>query len=193
MFDVLALYGSPRKAGNSEVLLDAVLHGVEASGGRIKRVRLAELNIHPCIGCGGCDKTGVCVVDDEMTGLYELILQADRIILASPIYFYGITAQAKAFVDRNQALWNRKRLLKASGQLLGKSGRKGYLVSVAATKGSRVFEGAVLTMKYGYDAMDASYGGDFLVKGVESRGEIKKDLKTLAEAENFGMTIITGL
>jgi multimeric flavodoxin WrbA len=193
MTDVLALFSSPRKSGNSEVLLESVLQGVESSGGQVKRVRLAELNIHSCIGCGGCDKTGICVVEDDMTSLYDLIIQADRIILASPIYFYGITAQAKAFVDRNQALWNRKRLLKESGQRLGMPDRKGYLVSVAATHGSRVFEGAVLTMKYVYDAMDVSYGGDFLVKGVEDRGEMKKDLKTLAEAEKFGRAIMVGV
>ncbi|MBU0729487.1 MAG: flavodoxin family protein [Proteobacteria bacterium] len=179
---VLAILGSPRKGGNSEILLNAVLDGVKAQGGNAEIIRLSDLRISPCIGCGGCDKTGKCVVDDDMQPLYDKIIAAKRIILASPIYFYGITAQAKAFVDRTQALWSRKRLLKKKGDWLDDPERKGFLVSVAATKGERVFEGAILTMRYAYDAMGMEYGGEMLVKGVDSRGEMKKNEKVLDEA-----------
>src|SRR3989338_3003385 len=87
---VLALSGSPRKKGNTETLLHAVLKGVEAAGGEVELFRLYDLRIQPCIGCGGCDKTGECVLEDDMQELYPKILAAQRVILASPIYFYGI-------------------------------------------------------------------------------------------------------
>jgi multimeric flavodoxin WrbA len=183
---VLAFNGSPRKRGNTEALLAAVLRGVEQAGGRTESIRLCELSIQPCIGCGGCDTTGKCVVDDDMTGLYEKIRAAKRVILASPIYFYNITAQAKAFVDRTQALWSWKRLMAEKGEWREETERKGFFVSVAATRGARVFEGAILTMKYAFDAMGMAYGGDFLVKGIDRRGEMAEAVEKLKEAEAFG-------
>lgn len=183
---VLALSGSPRRKGNTETLLRAVLRGAEAAGGEIEVVRLYDLRIQPCIGCGGCDKTGECVLEDDMQELYPKILAAQRVILASPIYFYGITAQAKAFVDRCQALWNRKRLQKEKGEWRKDLSRKGFLLAVSATHGEKVFDGAILTARYAFDAMGMEYGGDFLVKGMEGRGDMAKDQATLARAEQAG-------
>jgi multimeric flavodoxin WrbA len=183
---VLALSGSPRKKGNTETLLRAVLKGVTAAGGEVELIRLYDLRIQPCIGCGGCDKTGECVLEDDMQELYPKILAAPRVILASPIYFYGITAQAKAFVDRCQALWNRKRLEIEKGEWRQDPNRKGFLVAVAATHGEKVFDGAILTAKYGFDAMGLSYGGEFVVKGMDSRGDMAQDEATLARAEQAG-------
>ena len=121
-----------------------------------------------------------------MTPIYEKIISADKIILASPIFFYGITAQAKAFIDRTQALWNRKRLQMKEGKWVENPGRKGFFISIAATRGANVFTGAVLTMKYGYDAMDMQYAGDFLVSGPDKRGDMAKSDKKLAEAKEAG-------
>ncbi|MFO7606175.1 MAG: flavodoxin family protein [Desulfurivibrionaceae bacterium] len=186
MSDVLIFLGSPRKNGNSEVLTRAICRGIEKGGGSYEIVRLAALEFSPCIGCGGCDKTGHCVLEDQMIPLYEKIESARRVILASPIYFYSITAQAKSFVDRCQALWNRKYLQVRKGTWHQDPDRKGYLVAVAATRGERVFEGAILTMKYACDAMGLVYGGEFLVRGIDRRGEMAKDLATLEKAEEFG-------
>jgi len=190
--DVLVLLGSPRKKGNSEILTNAVIEGVKQEGGNPEIIRLCDLKISPCISCGGCDKTGTCVVEDDMTPLYENIITMDKIIISSPIYFYGVTAQTKAFIDRTQALWNRKRLLKIKGKWLENPERKGFFVSVAATKGARIFEGAILTMKYGYDAMDMVYAGDFLVTGPDKRGDMAKYEQKLAEAQEAGRNFLLG-
>jgi len=192
VMDVLVFLGSPRKKGNSELLTAALLEGVRQAGGSPEIIRLCDLKISPCISCGGCDKTGRCVVEDDMTPLYEKIISTDKIIVASPIFFYGVTAQTKAFIDRTQALWNRKRLLQKKGEWLENPDRKGFFVSVAATSGARIFEGAVLTMKYGYDAMDLHYAGDFLVTGPDRRGDIKKYAQKLDEAREAGKNFITG-
>jgi multimeric flavodoxin WrbA len=193
IMDVLVFLGSPRKKGNSEILTEALLEGVRQEGGVVEIIRLCDLTISPCLNCGGCDKEGKCVVEDDMTPLYDKIISTDKIILASPIFFYGITAQAKAFIDRTQALWNRKRLQKEKGEWVENPERKGFFVSVAATKGANVFTGAILTMKYGYDAMDMSYAGDFLVNGPDRRGDMKQYEKKLAEAREAGRNFILGI
>ncbi|MCF6289380.1 MAG: flavodoxin family protein [Desulfobacterales bacterium] len=188
--DVLAFLGSPRKGGNSEVLLKAMLKGVEAAGGRPEIIRLCDLDISACTSCGDCDKTGECVIKDDMTPLYKKIINTRLIILASPIFFYGITAQAKAFVDRTQALWNRKRLAKEKGAWRQDPERRGFFLSVAATRGERVFEGAVRCMKYAFDAMDMRYDNQLLVRGLDRRGEAKKAGRFLAAAEEAGRNFI---
>ncbi len=191
--DVLVFLGSPRKKGNSEILTQALLEGVRQAGGSPEIIRLCDLKISPCISCGGCDKTGKCVVEDDMTPLYEKIITIDKIIVSSPIFFYGITAQTKAFIDRTQALWNRKRLLQKKGEWVDNPERKGFFISVAATRGARIFEGAILTMKYGYDAMGMQYAGEFLVSGPDKRGDMARYEQKLAEAREAGKNFILGL
>jgi len=188
--NVLVFLGSPRKGGNSEVLTEAVLKGVRIAGGTPEIIRLCELSISPCISCGGCNKTGKCVVEDDMTPLYDKILATDLIIVASPIFFYGITAQAKAFIDRTQALWNRKSLLMKKGEWQDNPDRRGFFISVAATSGARIFEGAVLTMKYGFDAIGTAYDGELLVTGPDRRGDMAKFEQKLREAEEAGKNFV---
>lgn len=190
MTKVLALRGSPRKGGNSDTLLEAVLKGVRRAGGEVEVIRLCSLRFQGCINCGECDETGVCVLKDDMTGLYPKILAAEKIIMAAPIYFYGIPAQAKAFVDRGQALWHRKRLLMARGEYRPNPLRKGFLVSVAATRGARVFDGAILTMRYGFDAMDFKYEGELLVREIDKCGDMAARTDVLQEAEEVGMNFL---
>jgi multimeric flavodoxin WrbA len=191
--NVLAFLGSPRKKGNSEILTQALLEGVRQAGGSPEIIRLCDLKISPCISCGGCDKTGKCVVEDDMIPLYKKIIATDKIIVSSPIFFYGVTAQTKAFIDRTQALWNRKRLLQKKGEWVDNPERKGFFISVAATRGARIFEGAILTMKYGYDAMGMQYGGDFLVTGPDKRGDMAKYEQKLIEAKEAGKNFILEL
>lgn len=188
--EVLALHGSPRKRGSSEVLLDAVIEGVNSAGGTVKLFRLNRLWIQPCQNCGGCDATGECILEDDMSDLYDIVWAAQRIVVASPIFFYGVTAQTKAFIDRSQALWNRKRLMRAKGSWHDDPERKGFFLSVGATKGARLFDGAILTMKYGFDAMGLQYGGEFLVRGVEKPGDLEQMAETIKSANEFGRGII---
>ena len=187
--NIVAFNGSPRKKGNTEVLLNAVAGGIVETGATFEAVRLSELKISPCIACGGCNKTGKCVIKDDMQALYDKILSADKIIIASPIYFYALSAQTKIFIDRLQAMWSLKQLLHAKGEWCPVAEHKGYLLSVAATHGSRIFEGAALCAQYAYDALGFTYAGDFLVRGVDSRGEVKKETKKLDQAVTFGRNI----
>ena len=186
----LIILGSPRKKGNSEVLAQAVVEGLERVGASAELIRLNTLAIRPCQGCGGCDKTGECVIKDDMTDLYARVDGADRVILATPIYFYTVSAQLKTFMDRMQARWARKYNLKQ--EFRKGEGRKGYLLSTAATKGERIFDCAELPVRYSLDAMGFEYGEPLLVKGVDERGAVQESEGILPRARLFGERIGKG-
>ena len=183
---VLGIFGSPRKGGNTELLLEELLKGAEKEGASVERLYLSDFTIIPCKECHGCDNTGSCVILDDMEKIYPKLLEADVVILASPIFFYGVTAWAKALIDRSQALWARKYLLKDPS--FGREGkkRKGFFISVGATKGQKVFEGSILTVKYFFDVLNANYVGQLLFKGVEAKGDILKHPEALQQAFEAG-------
>ncbi len=187
---VLVVLGSPRKGGNGETLARKAAEALEQGGSTVEYIRLNDLNLRPCQGCGGCDKTGSCVVKDDMTAIYQKVDDADRILLVSPVYFYGLSAQCKIFGDRFQSRWSRKYNLKE--RFREGEGRKGYLISTAATKGSKIFDCSVLTTRYIYDAMDVEYGGELLVKGVDKRKAVLGIPDQMALAEQFGRDIAEG-
>ncbi len=114
---IVGIYGSPRKAGNTDLMLDAFLEGAGAAGGEIHRLYVRELEIRGCLGCGHCDKAGVCIQKDDMQVVYPLLEQAHRIVVASPIYFYGITGQLKLLVDRAQAPYMKRALAGKEGDM----------------------------------------------------------------------------
>ncbi len=187
---MLVVLGSPRKGGNGEALARKVAIAVEERGNTVEYIRLNDLNLRPCQGCGGCDKTGICVVKDDMTPIFQAVDEADRILLVSPVYFYGLSAQCKIFGDRFQARWARRYLLKE--RFRETDGRKGYLLSTAATKGPKIFDCSILTARYIYDAMDVEYGGELLVKGVDKRKAVLEVPDEMARAEQFGRDIVEG-
>ncbi|MFT5697732.1 MAG: multimeric flavodoxin WrbA [Desulforhopalus sp.] len=187
---MLVLLGSPRKGGNSDTLARLVGKSIEDGGATVDYVYLNDLSLRPCQGCGGCEKTGICVVKDDMGSIFEAVDQADRILLVSPVYFYGLSAQCKIFGDRMQALWARKYLLKE--RFRQGEGRKGYLLSTAATKGQKIFDCSILTTKYIFDAVDVEYGGEFVVKGVDDRKAVLKKENEVELAAQFGRNIVEG-
>jgi multimeric flavodoxin WrbA len=190
---VLGIIGSPRKGGNTELLLEEALKGAEAGGAEVQRLRVSDYAITPCRECHGCDETGECIILDDMQQIYPKLLEADIIFLASPIFFYGISGWAKNLVDRSQALWTKKYLVKDPS--LGREGkkRKGFFISVGATKGQKLFEGAILTVKYFFDAFNAEYAGDLLLKGIEGKGDILKHPEALQQAFQAGRKLVSDL
>lgn len=185
----LIILGSPRKNGNSETLAQAVADGIlQHPHATLEFIRLNDLKISPCQGCGGCNKTSTCVIDDDMTPLYEKVDACDHLILVSPIYFYGLSAQCKIFIDRFQARWARKYL--GSIRFRIDEQRKGYLLATAATEGKKVFDGALLTARTFLDAIDLEFGESLLVRGVDQRGAVKKRNEILEQAAAFGKEIL---
>jgi len=184
----LIILSSPRKNGNSETLARSVASGIEQHPDTtVEFIRLNDLHISPCQGCGGCNKTSTCVINDDMTPLYEKVDNCDHLILVSPIYFYGLSAQGKAFVDRFQARWARKYLSGIRFRL--DEQRQGTLLATAATEGKKVFDGAVLTAQIFFDALDLEYGAPLLVTGVDQRGAMQKQTLMLEQAVTLGRAI----
>ena len=103
---VLILSGSPRKGGNSDILCDEFARGAQEAGNRVEKIRVAEKKIHPCSACYYCrDHGGECVYKDDMADVLQKMIDADVLVLASPVYFYSIDAQLKAVIDRTVARW----------------------------------------------------------------------------------------
>ncbi len=185
---ILVVLGSPRKHGNSEFtarLVTAALH--EHLDCTVDTIRLTDHAVSPCIGCGGCAKTGLCVIKDDMGPLYERIDSADIILLTSPIYFYGLTAQIKSFIDRTQARWSRKYLLNIRYRRQDR--RRGYLICTAATKGKKLFDGAILVAKSFFDAIDVPYGGELTIRGVDEKGAVAEKPEEMSRAQDFARSI----
>ena len=97
---VLAVSSSPRLHGNSDLLCDQFLKGAEEAGHSVKKIRLAEKFISPCAACGGCQSDAVCVRKDDMAEILDEVIGADKIVLATPVYFYSMSARMKIFIDR---------------------------------------------------------------------------------------------
>lgn len=170
---ILGLQGSPRKGGNTDVLLAAFLEKAGQAGAAVKTIQVARAGIVPCKGCGYCETHGTCViVDDPMsTEIYGLLRQADLVVAATPVFFYGASAQLKVLIDRGQTLWSRKYVYKLKDPLAGT--RKGLLLSMAASRGRQLFDGIHLTAKYFFDGIDAAFSHALTYRGVESKGAIR--------------------
>jgi NAD(P)H-dependent FMN reductase len=189
---VLGIAGSPRRDGNTDHLLQQVMAGASSQGTKTKTVVLSELNISPCRHCDGCIKTGKCVVDDDMQWLHTDLREADRIVLASPIFFMGVTAQTKAMIDRCQALWVIKYVLKLPVAINPDKKRSGVFVSVGGTKLRNLFEPAIATVKSWFTTLDIRYAGELAFSGIDESGSIKLHPTALKEAFSFGQQLAAG-
>ena len=183
---VLGIYGSPRKGGNTDHLLDTALEAAQSAGADISKIYARRLKMSGCLECGGCEKTGKCVVDDDMQSVYPLLEASNVIFLASPIFFYGVSAQVKALIDRSQACWSKRMLEKTPEQRKTYDSGKGYLIAAGATRGENLFEGTILTAKYFYDALDMTYEGGIFFRKLEHKTAVQENPETLQEASNLG-------
>jgi multimeric flavodoxin WrbA len=179
--------GSPRMKSNTDLLLDEALAGARSRQAGVEKIAVDKLKISPCREYYGCLRDGNCVIRDEMDDIYPRLLSADAIIIASPIFFYAVSAQLLAFISRCQALWARKYVLKN----LDIPSRKGALIAVGATRGANLFEGPILTIRYFFKAINVEYTDELLIRGVDKRGEIKEHPAALADARELGKRLVS--
>lgn len=104
---VVILKGSPRERGNSSVLADQVQKGAESQGAEVTSFRLNTMGLNPCCACDACKVLEDCAIPDGMAQIYPKLLEADAILLASPVYWFTYSAQLKVCIDRWYALWNQ--------------------------------------------------------------------------------------
>jgi NAD(P)H-dependent FMN reductase len=186
---VVAFFGSPRIEGNTDMLLREALRGVHDGGGDVRVFKLNFMNIKPCQNCGGCEKTGVCIINDAMPEVFAAIREADRIILASPIFFFSVSAQAKIMIDRCQAFWCEKYLLKKAIPA-GPPGRRGLLLLVGGMKKENGIQCAETTAKAFFRTISVSEHETVSVLGVDAKGDIMNHPDTLQRAYEAGKKLV---
>lgn len=190
MKKVIGIFGSPRAHGNSDILLDHAIQGAVSSGADIEKIIIRDLHIAPCNSCNGCFEKGNCVINDDMEKIYSQLVAADGIIVASPIYFMGLSAQLKTLIDRCQAFWARKYILHSPIRESGRIAR-GFLIAAAARNGGEdLFTGAVKTIRSFFHVLDTRYTGELLCSGLEEKGAVNKRKELLQQAFDGGKRLL---
>lgn len=179
---VLGLQGSPRKKGNTRYLLSELMNALEKRGAETHVVDADKADVKPCKEYIVCEKKGFCPIEDEMEEIYGLLRRADLVVLASPVFFYNVTAQLKSLIDRSQTLWARRYRLDLTDP--GAKTRKGFMLALGATKGKNLFEGMHLTARYFFDAVAAQYEGALTYWQIEKPGDMEKYPTVLDEVED---------
>jgi multimeric flavodoxin WrbA len=185
---VLGLAGSPRRNGNTDKLLAEVLRGASNNGAELKTIVLSQLNIAPCESCDDCFTAGICKIDDDMQDVYKELMLADRIVLASPLHFMGLTAQTKVMVDRCQSLWAKKYKLHIP-PLGDEKIRKGIFVSVGGQRLPNLFQPAITTVKALFISLDIEYVGELVFSGIDKAGNISLEPGALGKAYLAGQKL----
>ena len=186
---VIGIAGSPRRGGNTDLLLAEILRGAASRGAEVKTIILNDLKITPCQHCDACLEKGKCRIEDDMQMVYRELEGADRIILASPVQFMGVTAQMKAMIDRCQALWARKYVLKIP-PLGNQRERKGFFISVGGRRVANLFDTSIAIVKSLFNCLNVTYAGDLLFPGVDEKGAITKHPDALHQAFLAGQGLV---
>jgi len=186
---VAAFNGSPRSGGNTETLLWEALRPIEYAGHEVAKFNLNDMDVKPCQDCGGCEGTGICVFRDDMDMISDTIRKSDRVILASPIFFFGLSAQSKTMIDRCQAFWCEKYLLKKPISE-GPQGRKGLLILVGGMKKEIGVECGEATAKAFFRTISVPQHETISFLGVDSKGAICEHGTALADVYRAGRRLI---
>ncbi|MFC1795150.1 flavodoxin family protein [Planctomycetota bacterium] len=187
---VLGISTSPRIKGNSDLLLREALAGAESAGASTEYIRLLDYKISPCIECNACYTTGICKVQDDYQQILKKILDADRIIFSTPIFFMTVCAQAKILIDRCQCLWAQKYVLKTELITPGHD-RRAMVIAVGGSKSRKQFECIRLTMSTYFDSLQVHYVANLFVNKIDALGEIEKHPTALNEACRLGNQLVT--
>lgn len=191
---VIGISGSPRRHGNTERLLDRFLEGAAEAGGETEKIILSRLEYSPCRGCNACHINGECIIRDEIGEVFDRIYEADCIVVSSPIYSMGITAELKMFIDRAHVRWVRHLKLATNPHPPGRRTiHRGYFISTAGMDRSDVFDTAFPMMRALFNIFGFSYCQNILAPDMDRCGGIEGDPGALEEAARAGSGAVTGI
>jgi multimeric flavodoxin WrbA len=190
---ITAIYGSPRRNGNTAILLRRAVKGARVEGALVEEIVLRDLKMSPCLEVYGCMKSGRCALRDDYQKVYDTLLASQGLMLASPIFFYTVSAHTKIFMDRCQSLWVKKYWVDKIGAGQWEVKRRGLFISVGATKGKKLFDGALLTIRYFFDALDMELWQSLLYRQLDFEGDVLKHPQYLAEAYETGKQFVNAL
>jgi multimeric flavodoxin WrbA len=169
---------SPRKGGNTEILISEALAGAQESGAKVELLRICEMKIAPCDGCETCHQSGECKIKDDMQKVYKKMLTADGIIIGSPVYFWTVSGQTKIFMDRTYALrYPYHKLKNKVGGAIAVTGRRGSVNALSV----------INNFFLGHDMLVTGLG----ISGYGTeKGEVKQDKRAMQEAKSLGKQVV---
>lgn len=178
--NILVISTSQRLNSNSDILSDEFIKGALEAKHQVHKISLLDKEIQFCKGCLGCQKTGTCIIKDDVQGIIELMGQSDVIVFATPVYFYNVCGQLKTLLDRSNPLFNSNYKF-----------RDIYLIMSAAEKDDEAFEGTIQSVKGWIDCFDkSSLKGVVLGKDVTNIKDVIKKQKLIDEAYLLGKSVL---
>lgn len=193
MSDIVAVYGSPRRGGNTAVLLKRAVAGARDAGADVDEVVLRDYKMSPCLEIYGCKKNGECAIKDDFQQVRDRILAGKGLMLATPIFFYTVSAHVKILMDRCQSLWVKKYWIDEVAFNDWEPVRKGLVISVGATKGKKLFDGMLLSMKYFFDVLDMELWDALLYRQLDFMGDVEKFPEYLDQAYQRGRDFVNAI
>lgn len=175
--NILGICCSPRKGGNTEILLREALQGAAESGAEMELFSVYDKEMKPCDGCRACKKDGVCHIKDDMQPLYQKLLAAQGIVFATPVYFWSVTAQGKIILDRLNSYYPLAKL----------SGKVGGAIAVGGSQGHT----EVRSLLYSFFAWNHMFIADFISAFASDKGEVRRDRHAMAGARLMGRKIVS--
>ncbi len=193
---VLGIVCSPRRGGNTEILVKESLATAKTLGAEVELVTIGDKNIAPCDGCESCRKTKKCRINDDMQEIYSKLLEADGIIFGSPVYFWGVTAQAKALMDRTFAFLADRRLRnKVAGAVVvarRTGGTSAFSAFHAFFNIHRMLSASSVIISAGEEEIEPGRGGG-VIAYADSKGDVRQDKRGMDEAKALGRTIVKAI
>ncbi len=188
-YRVAAIYGSPRIGGNTAILMDHLLKGIRENTRYnkdviiIDSIILKDKNISPCRECCNCSKTGECIILDDMQEIYRILIDADFVAVASPVFFTTVSAYLKAMIDRCQRLWvlkyeHNKKIIKKT--------RGGIFISASGSGSPVIFNCPSKVIRSFFDVLFIDYLKDFTFNNLDKKGDILNNKKALSALYDFG-------
>lgn len=181
---VIGVSGSPRVGGNTDLILNEALQAAKAAGAEVSLIRVYDYKLEPCRACMACFSTGKCVQEDDCPKLFEMLKQADAVILASPSYFQGVTAQMKTFIDRVGFLALARKKTDFAGKV-------GGVIAVARRSGVSSTCNQMLAFLTAVGISIPSGGRVFAI--AREKGEVLNDREGVETARQLGKSIVTAL
>jgi multimeric flavodoxin WrbA len=177
---VVGIVGSPRRNGNTDTLVRAILEGAQSRNAETQTFHLNEMTIRGCQGCDYCKEHGACRLDDDMRTLHRVVEQADALVIGSPIYAAHVSAQTKLFLDRCYAF------LDANMQSRLPEGKKFVMVYTYGDPGDRAYEGVVASVENMIKWFKPAYVNSIVYPGTTDKGSAARDSAFLKRARRIG-------
>ncbi len=182
---VLGISTSPRREGNSDLLLHQALAGAREAGANTEYLRLCDYRIEGCRECYNCSATGYCSTKDDYQSILDKMLEADRLILATPVFFMTVSAQAKLLIDRGQCLWVRHTVLHQP-LFEPKRDRRGLLIAVGGSRSRQQFDCVRQPVQSCFKYLEVDYLGSLCINQVDEKGAVLKRPDALDQTFRLG-------